>query len=145
MSIEMWTKFQPSIGLTLPPHLVPYLFLFKNIKNRTIVRSLFYQQHDATLSNNSNQQQLSEHLQSYFKKENVDILRSTANSLVCNVIFDDTLLDLFCTEYHIRLHWGTQSRFILLLPKHSDERHEEFDKVLTTLFEMCSMQQSRHN
>ena len=138
MSVE-GTKFQPSTGLILPPHLVPHLFLIKNINKRTIFRSLFYQRDSMTDSD----KQLSKHLQSYFTKENVETLRSNANNLLLdsNVTLDETLLDLFRTEYHIRLHWGSQSRFILLLPKHSDERHEEFDKVLTTLFGMCSMQQ----
>ena len=62
-----------------------------------------------------------------------------------NVMLDDTLLDLFRTEYHIRLHWGSQSRFILQYPENSDERHEEFEKVVTTLFEMCSMSHNIYN
>ena len=82
---------------------------------------------------------------SYFQEETVSTFRSNAKSMIPNVIFDETLLDLFRTEYHIRLHWGGQSRFILFLPENSDERHEEFEKVITTLFEMCSMQHNTHS
>ena len=62
--------------------------------------------------------------------------------MMSSVAFDDTLLYLFRTEYHIRRHLGSQNRFILHYPENSDEGHDEFEKVITTLFEMCSMSRS---
>jgi hypothetical protein len=52
--------------------------------------------------------------------------------------FEDLLLDLFRTEFHIRLLWGTNG--VVDYPNNFDERHAKFAKVLTALASICTRQ-----
>ena len=133
MTVEL-NGLKMSTGTTLP-HVMPYLSLFTNINQKMIFKTVYQHNFESDDPN-----QLAQYTLTYFHEENVQTFRSNVESMISNVMFDKTLLDLFRTEYHIRLHWGSQSRFILLCSENSDERHEEFEKVITTLFEMCSMQ-----
>ena len=140
-----YNVLQPTTGITLP-HIVPYMSLFTHINRKPIFKS-FYQNQDLVLQSltKDTDDQLSPQYPStsaYFIEKDIQIFCSNTKKMMSNVAFDDTLLDLFRTEYHIRLHWGSQSRFILHYPDNSDEGHEEFEKVITTLFEMCSMSRS---
>ena len=51
---------------------------------------------------------------------------------------DDLLLDLFRTEFHIRLLWG--SKGVRNYPANFSERHTKFAKVLTALAAICARQ-----
>ena len=52
--------------------------------------------------------------------------------------FDDLLFDLFRTEFHIRLFWGTNG--VTDYPHNFNERHTKFAKVLTALATICARQ-----
>ena len=52
--------------------------------------------------------------------------------------FDDLLFDLFRTEFHIRLFWGTNG--VADYPHNFNERHTKFAKVLTALATICARQ-----
>ena len=52
--------------------------------------------------------------------------------------FDDLLFDLFRTEFHIRLFWGTNG--VTDLPHNFNERHTKFAKVLSALASICARQ-----
>jgi len=51
---------------------------------------------------------------------------------------DDILLDLFRTEFHVRLLWG--SKGVRSYPQNFSERHAKFAKVLTALSAICARQ-----
>jgi len=53
--------------------------------------------------------------------------------------FEDLLLDLFRTEFHIKLLWGNNG--IQNYPSNFEERHAKFSKVLSALASICSRQQ----
>ena len=53
--------------------------------------------------------------------------------------FEDLLLDLFRTEFHVKLLWGNNG--IQNYPSNFDERHTKFSKVLSALASVCSRQQ----
>ena len=128
----------PNIGLTLP-HIVPYMSLFPIVNRKPIFQTL-YQNTNKNGTNQyseQNEDQLAKHL--YFRHMNLEKICLNTKKMFLNLAFDDTLLDLFRTEYHIKLLWGSQSRFVIGYPENADEGHEEFEKVIATLFEMCSM------
>ena len=52
--------------------------------------------------------------------------------------FDDLLFDLFRTEFHIRLFWGTNG--VTDFPHNFHERHTKFAKVLSALASICARQ-----
>ena len=52
--------------------------------------------------------------------------------------FDDLLFDLFRTEFHIRLFWGTNG--VTDFPHNFNERHTKFAKVLSALASICARQ-----
>jgi hypothetical protein len=140
-----YNVLQSTTGITLP-HIVPYMSLFTHINRKPIFKT-FYQNQDLVLQSltKDSDDQISPQYPStlsYFKEKDLHKFCSNTKKMMSNVAFDDMLLDIFRTEYHIRLHWGSQSRFILHYPENSDEGHEEFEKVITTLFEMCSMSRS---
>ena len=127
-------------GITLP-HILPYMSKSNHINQRTIFKTFYKNGFENAKSFDS---QALHYIDSFFQEEDLKKFHENSQRILTNnVVFDETLLDLFRTEYHIRLHWGSQGRFVLLAPENSDERHEEFEKVLTSLFEMCSM--SSHN
>lgn len=51
---------------------------------------------------------------------------------------DDLLLDLFRTEFHIRLFWGSNG--VAEFPQNFKERHAKFARVLSALAAICSRQ-----
>merc|ERR1711971_1145322 len=51
---------------------------------------------------------------------------------------DDLLLDLFRTEFHVRLVWGTNG--LADYPENFSERHAKFTKVLAALATICARQ-----
>ena len=123
------------------PHIVPFMSLFEHISQKPIFES-FYQDQSKLKTLDHKKVGIAE---GYFHEHEIQKYFANSEKMMSNVMLDDTLLDLFRTEYHIRLHWGSQSRFILQYPENSDERHEEFEKVVTTLFEMCSMSHNIYN
>ena len=128
----------PNIGLTLP-HIVPYMSLFPIVNRKPIFQTLYQNRNkNGTIQcYEQNEDQLAKHL--YFNNVDLQKICQSTKKMFLNLAFDDTLLDLFRTEYHIKLLWGSQSRFIIGYPENADEGHEEYEKVITTLFEMCSM------
>ena len=122
-------------GITLP-HIVPYMSLFPLVSHKPIFQALYQN----TVENSSYPEQIEDQLKKHlhFDKISLQKICLSTKKIMSNIVFDDTLLDLFRTEYHMRLHWGGQSRFILGYPENTDEGHEEFEKVISTLFEMCS-------
>ena len=142
MTIDNNMLHSPTIGITLP-HIVPYMSLFSHINQKPTFKALYQN----TVKNQGIHSSIETKDQfnakhSYFKNEDLQKLMLSTKKMMSNLVFDETLLDLFRTEYHIRLHWGSQSRFILRYPEIADEGHEEFNKVITTLFEMNSMVQN---
>jgi len=51
---------------------------------------------------------------------------------------DDLLLDLFRTEFHVRLFWGTNG--LTDYANNFNERHAKFAKVLAALAAICARQ-----
>ena len=51
---------------------------------------------------------------------------------------DDLLLDLFRTEFHVRLFWGTNG--LSEYPDNFRQRHAKFAKVLAALATICARQ-----
>lgn len=51
---------------------------------------------------------------------------------------DDLLIDLFRTEFHIRLFWGSNGA--AAYPNNFNERHEKFARVLSALAAICARQ-----
>ena len=125
-------------GITLP-HIVPYMSLFPLIRHKPIFQAL-YQNAVENENVSCHEEQTVDQLKKHLHFDNVDLQKIclSTKKILSNIVFDDTLLDLFRTEYHMRLHWGGQSRFVLGYPENTDEGHEEFEKVISTLFEMCS-------
>ncbi len=69
----------------------------------------------------------------------IETLEKNAQLVYRNVTnFDDVLLDLFRTEFHIKLLWGTNGS--VDYPLNSEERHAKFAKVLSTLAAICTKQ-----
>ena len=135
MKVEDKTLELLTAGITLP-HIVPYMSLFPIVSHKPIFQAL-YQNTLENLSNTErNEDQLKKQL--HFNRIDLQKICLSTKKIMSNIVFDDTLLDLFRTEYHMRLHWGGQSRFVLGYPENTDEGHEEFEKVISTLFEMCS-------
>ena len=124
-------------GITLP-HIVPYMSLFPLARHKPIFQTLYQNtvENENVSCPEQNEDQLKQHL--HFNKIDLQKICLSTKKILSNIVFDDTLLDLFRTEYHMRLHWGGQSRFVLGYPENTDEGHEEFEKVISTLFEMCS-------
>ncbi len=52
--------------------------------------------------------------------------------------YDDLLFDLFRTEFHIRLFWGTNG--VAEYPHNFNTRHEKFQRVLSALAAICASQ-----
>ncbi|XP_035226871.1 breast cancer anti-estrogen resistance protein 3 homolog [Stegodyphus dumicola] len=50
-----------------------------------------------------------------------------------SVKYDDILLDMFSTEFHLRMLWGYRGSVV-----HSEERHQKFQKVLQLLHNKCN-------
>ena len=132
MHIDRKTLQTPA-ELTLP-HIVPYFSSFHFIQERMTFQTL--------CPTDELTDDEAQHYTHYFTQDNINVFRSNAQTVTSNGKFDETLLHLFRTEYHIRLLWGSHSRFTFLSPRDSEERHREFDKVLNSLFEMCSTQTS---
>ena len=118
---------------------MPYMSLFPDVSRKQIFQALYQNGIDGgnTSCLELNEDQLNKHL--HFNDTDLQNVCLTTKKMLSSIVFDDTLLDMFRTEYHMRLHWGGQSRFILGYPENANEGHEEFEKVITTLFEMCSM------
>ena len=53
--------------------------------------------------------------------------------------FEDLLLDLFRTEFHIKLLWGNNR--IQNYPSNFEEQHAKFSKILLALASICPWQQ----
>lgn len=51
---------------------------------------------------------------------------------------DDLLIDLFRTEFHVRLFWGSNG--VAAYPNNFNERHEKFARVLSALAAICARQ-----
>ena len=144
MTIENTMIQSPTTGITLP-HIVPYMSLFSHINHKPSFNALYQNTIESKGIHSSIETEDQLDKNSYFKNDDLEKFRLSTKKMMSNVVFDDTLLDLFRTEYHIRLHWGSQSRFILRYPENADEGHEEFEKVITTLFEMSSMVRNKHD
>ena len=52
-------------------------------------------------------------------------------------IFEQLLLDLFRTEFHVKLLWGSGSG-VLDFPANFEIRHAKFAKVISTLAAICT-------
>jgi hypothetical protein len=52
-------------------------------------------------------------------------------------IFEQLLLDLFRTEFHVKLLWGSGSG-VHQFPANFEARHSKFAKVVSTLVAICT-------
>ena len=52
-------------------------------------------------------------------------------------VFEQLLLDLFRTEFHVKLLWGSGSG-VLDFPANFEIRHSKFAKVISTLAAICT-------
>ncbi|XP_075214377.1 breast cancer anti-estrogen resistance protein 3 homolog isoform X2 [Lycorma delicatula] len=64
--------------------------------------------------------------------DSIQTFRRNAEIVLGDSKVDDLLLDMFCTEFHLKFLWG--SRGATVSP---DERHSKFEQVLTVMSEKC--------
>ncbi len=131
-----------AISVTVP-HIIPFLSGCKDLKERRTFRAMFGEVFGAPEDNKS----VDEHplfqghiaqVQKYLKtlgdfKENAESTL-TAEDLKCESEADDASIvpDLFRTELHLRLLWGSTG-----CGAPADERHAKFEKVIAALAAIC--------
>ena len=127
-SLNQFNKNLPLPNTLTLPAIVPHLdaSLFKHRQSFQLLSQVAQDSY----------QDLAQQRAQFFSPENIQVFQQNAHSVTSRLEFDNDLLDLFKTEYHIRLLWGN-GKLAKLQPPLSEERHSQFKKVLNTLTNMC--------
>ena len=126
---ELVMTCRPSAGVTVP-NVMPY-----------VIEALMAVEETSSIIEDLNQTLISDALAEPKAQWTamLDSCKQNAQVAFCRVSnFDDLLLDLFRTEFHIRLFWGSNG--VSDYPHNFNERHSKFAKVLSALATICARQ-----
>lgn len=132
LAIEMKSDAHKEAVVTLPLYIVPYVIGWMGDSNTDKGSKIVQDLQSELLLPAVAKTSLEIECNAEAYRKNAQMAFRHINS------FEDLLLDLFRTEFHIRLLWGTNG--FLDYPDNFDERHAKFAKVLSALATICSRQ-----